>query len=179
MVAACSPSASSTVVEIAPPEPLPQPTATATVALPQVQARPLAACEAPANLAGCTEMARLRVGRVDVSSPTCFVDTKVHQGDEGRLLRCPTGAVAVFSRVSFAGPWGETGVDRQGRSLSAIDTCLRTQFPFSDGCTWETMQRMHGGPSSIEYTYAERPITGGRCAPSSCRARADVEVEEP
>lgn len=109
------------------------------------------------------------MGRVTLSSPTCFVDAKVHEGDQGRLLRCPSGAVAVFSRVSFAGAWGETG----------IDTCMRTQFPFSDGCTWETMQRMRGGPSVIEYSYAERPISGDQCAPSSCRARADVEVQEP
>jgi len=142
---------------------------TATVALPQVHARPLAACEAPRDLAGCKEEARLRVGRVELSSPTCFVDAKVRQGDEGRLLRCPSGAVAVFPRASFAGAWGEAGVD----------TCVRTEFPFSDGCTWETMQRMRGGPSAIEYTYGERPVSGGRCAPSSCKARADVEVREP
>jgi hypothetical protein len=78
-------------------------------------------------------------------------------------------AVAVFSRVSFAGSWGDDG----------IDTCLRTEFPFNDGCRWETMQRMRGGPSAIEYTYAEKPIVGDQCAPSSCRARADIEVREP
>jgi hypothetical protein len=169
VLVACGSGSASTVVEIAPPAPLPQPTVTATVALQQQQARPLAACQAPSDLTGCTEMARLRVGRMQLSSPTCFVDAKVHEGDQGRLMKCASGAVAVFSRVSFAGPWGQTG----------IDTCLRTQFPFSDGCTWETMQIMRGGPSAIEYTYSERAIAGEQCAPSSCRARADVEVYEP
>jgi len=114
-------------------------------------------------------MAKLRVGRVQLSSRTCFVDSKVHEGDQGRLLRCPSGAVAVFSRYSFAGRWGEEGVD----------TCLRTQFPFSDGCTWETMQRVRGGPSVLEFTYIEHPLSGNSCASSSCTARADVEVSDP
>jgi hypothetical protein len=158
---------SSTVVEI-PPAPLPQPVVTAQVALPQTS-RAVASCEVPPDLAGCTEMARLRVGRVELSSPTCWVDAKVHAGDQGRLLRCASGAVAVFSRVSFGGAWRDDG----------IDTCLRTQFRYSDGCTWETMQRMRGGPSIIEYTYAERPIAGDSCAPNTCTARADVEVYQP
>ena len=123
---ACGSGSASTVVEIAPPQPLPQPTVTAQVALAQT-ARPLAACEAPRDLAGCTEMARLRVGRVELSSPTCFVDAKVHAGVQGRLMKCASGAVAVFSRSSFAGVGVET----------RVDTCLRTQFPFNDGCTWE------------------------------------------
>ena len=158
----------STVVEI-PPAPLPEPSVTVQVALPQAAPRAAGACEAPADLAGCTEMARLRVGRVELSSPTCFVDAKVHEGDRGRLVKCASGAVAVFSRVSFAGAWNESG----------IDTCLRTQFPFEDGCTWQTMQRVRGGPSVLEFTYAEHPVSGVRCLPSTCTARADIEVEEP
>ena len=114
-------------------------------------------------------MAKLRVGRVDLSSPTCFVDAKVREGDRGRLLRCPSGAVAVFSRVSFAGPWRDRG----------IDTCLRTQFVFTDDCTWQTMQRLRGGPSVITYTYSEGAISGDQCTLSTCTARADVEVSEP
>ena len=167
VLGACSPASSSTVVEIAPPAPLPQPVVTAQVAL--AQPPPLAACEAPRDLADCTAIARLSVGRVEMSSPTCFVDAKVHRGDQGRLMRCPSGVVAVFSRASFAGPWSESGVD----------ACLRTQFPFNDGCTWETMQRVRGGPTALEFTYVERPISGNSCAPSSCTARADIEVYEP
>jgi hypothetical protein len=154
-------------VEI-PPAPLPQ-SPVAQLVQRQAHSAPISYCEAPRDLAGCTEMARLRVGRVELSSPTCWVDAKVRAGDEGRLMKCASGAVAVFSRFSFAGTWGEGG----------IDTCLRTEFPYEDGCRWETMQRMRGGPSSIEYTYAEKPIAGERCAPSWCRARADVEVLPP
>jgi hypothetical protein len=85
------------------------------------------------------------------------------------LLRCPSGAVAVFPRGSFAGAWGDRGVD----------TCLRTQFVFTDGCTWQTMQHLRGGPSVITYTYSEGAISGDQCAASTCTARADVEVEQP
>lgn len=166
---ACSPAAP-TVVEIAPPQALPQPPSPVNqLTARQFHSAPISYCEAPRDLSICKEMARLRVGHVETSSPTCFVDAKVHDGDEGRLVQCPSGVVAVFSRVAFAGMRGEGGVD----------ACLRTEFPFNDGCRWETMQRMRGGPSSIEYTYAEKPVVGDHCAPSSCTARADVEVYEP
>jgi hypothetical protein len=163
---ACSPAPAATIVEI-PPAPLPQSPVEQIVAR-QAHFAPSSHCEAPRDLSSCTELARLRVGHVELSSPTCWVDAKVSEGESGRLLRCPSGTVVVFGRVSFAGP----------ASSEMVETCLRTEFPFEDGCRWETLQRVSGAPDGLVYTYSEKPISGARCAPSWCRARANIEVQE-
>jgi hypothetical protein len=75
----------------------------------------------------------------------------------------------VFPNATFAGTFRDRGVD----------ACLRSEFPYSDGCTWETMQRVRGGASVMEFTYAEKPIRGTSCAPAACRARADIELYAP
>ncbi len=169
---ACSPSASATVVEL-PPTEQPQPLPTPTVVLQQAPPRPLAKCEVPSDTSRCTLMARLRVGHVSLSSASCYVDARVREGEEGRLLQCPEGAVAAFSRGAFGGTL----------ATNTVNVCLRTQFPFNDGCTWETMQSVRGSGSSLVFAYVERPITGQAsgqsCASSSCTASAEIEVLPP
>lgn len=112
----------------------------------------------------------MRVGAIALSSPTCFVDMHIATGDIGRLMRCASGAVVVFGGVTFAGTTDGT----------SVDACVRTAFPFSDGCTWQSMQRIHGRfDEAVELTYGEHPTNGRACASSSCRARAPIDVIGP
>ncbi len=166
MLAACSPAPSSTVVEVPPTElpTAPQPTVGGT--LQQTRAPTLAECEAPRTLDGCNEIARVRAGDLELSSPTCYVDARVHAGETGRVLQCPSGTVIAFRGATFAGTYDSR----------SVNVCMKTQFPFSDGCTWQTVQRIRGGDGAFEFTYAERPISGGSCASSSCTARADIQL---
>jgi hypothetical protein len=167
VLCACSPGSEATVVEI-PPVSLPTPPPASAAPAPPPRA-PLGACEAPPDLGGCAEVARVRVGSISLSSSSCWVDLHVAVGDVGRVMRCRSGAVVVFDEVRFGGSF-------DGR---ALDACVRTRFPFSDGCTWESTQRVRGTGRSFELTYEEAPVEGHGCAPSSCRASAPLDVVAP
>lgn len=165
---ACAPEPSSTVVEIAPAA-LPSPPPAAAAPLPPVSARPRGPCEAPPSLAGCVEVARVRVGRFEMSSPTCSLDARVRVGEIGSVLRCPTGAVVRFRDATFAGSFA-------GVSMSA---CMTTLFPFG-GCVWESTQRIEGAPGrDLELVYFERPLENDSCEGVPCVARAGLELVRP
>jgi hypothetical protein len=165
----CGASSGATVVEV-PPAPLPEPPPTAQAALPQPERAPrLPACTAPANLGGCDEIAKVRVGRISLSSSTCTVDLKVSTGEIGRVMRCPSGAVVVFDQITYGGSF-------DGRSL---DACVVTRFPFEDGCTWQSLQRVRGTRDALTLDYSERPVSGTGCASSACTATADLDWLNP
>lgn len=115
----------------------------------------------------------VRVGVITKSSGTCFVDTIVHTNDVG-TIRYACGdagsdwAVADFDGGSFPG----------SISGDVVNLCTGTTFPWSDGCTWASAQRIAGGieAGTLELTYDEQPIEGGTCDPP-CGASAPVLVQ--
>ncbi len=113
-------------------------------------------------------MARIRIDKVTLSSPSCVVDTQIKDGDVGKLMNCPGGSSYVqFADAMFGGTFD--GVN--------VNVCMKTEYPFSDGCTWQTMQRISGrSDTAMHFSYSERAITGHNCSPAPCRANAEIYV---
>ena len=165
LVAACGASSTATVVEV-PPTPLPSPPPMASAARAPTAAPPrVAECFAPTDLGGCDEIARVRVGRIAMSSSTCYVDLRLTTGETGRLMRCASGAVLAFDRITYGGTWDG----------SALDACVVTRYRFNDGCIWQSTQRARGTSASLSIAYSEAPMSGTGCSPAACRANAELE----
>jgi len=164
---ACGAGSRATVVEVAPQE-LPAPVVTASAApvvSPQSLPTRLATCEPPLETRQCVEVARVRVGAIALSSPTCVVDLVVKEGDVGHVMKCPEGAFVAFDHGRFGGTYD--GI--------VLDSCTTTTYPFSDGCTWETTQRIVGrADTSMRFSYHERAVAGKNCSPAACTATADL-----
>jgi hypothetical protein len=114
----------------------------------------------------------IKVGPIK-KNVTCFVDTVVHEGDIG-VLELPCGGdPSTFALAHF--PTGDFAGGFQG---NIVDVCTGTTFPWSDGCTWASAQRINGDISTgkLTFTYAEQPIVGHPCEPS-CPASADVTIQ--
>lgn len=112
----------------------------------------------------CT--AQLVVAQTDRSAG-CFIDERV-TGSPGTLqFPCDGGtARASFRNGTFTGTVGADG---------AVSLALTTSFRFSDGCRWQSEQRIEGSLSGGQFRYAERPVSGRSCAPP-CSASGTVEV---
>jgi hypothetical protein len=116
---------------------------------------------------GCTRVGRVRVGSIALSSPTCTVDLVVKEGDTGTMMKCSDGAYVEFGDKRFGGTFD--GI--------IVDACTRTEFPFSDGCTWETRQRIVGrADTTMRFSYREHAVAGIGCSPAACTASADIVV---
>jgi hypothetical protein len=112
----------------------------------------------------------LRVLSVSPSGAGCFVDVVVADGDRGTLrFDCNGGAAeATFGTHVFAGSF-----DR-GR----IDICTGTSFDYSDGCRWNSAQRIQGPlATELRFDYVESPAPGQSGCASRCSATARVLVE--
>jgi hypothetical protein len=121
----------------------------------------------------------VRVGPITPSMITCFVDTVVHEGDVGTVrYACQDApsdwAVADFDGGEFVG----TVKDDATGEKEILDLCTGTTFPWSDGCTWASAQRITGGFTSgtLSFTYEEQPIEGTGCEPP-CTATATLIVQ--
>jgi hypothetical protein len=115
----------------------------------------------------CT--AKLTVG--DVSTPLgCWIDEKVSHRSSTLRYKCGGGA----GRADF-GAWFVGSVSRGGDVVLSSTTT----FPWSDGCTWQSTQRIEGALASkaLSYSYSERPIAGTSCMPTRCTGSANVAVE--
>jgi len=121
----------------------------------------------PIEATACTVIAHVAVSEVSLSSPSCYVDTLIRENASGVLLRCPSGAAIEFNNATFLGTLGSNG---------DVDVCTGTKFPFTDGCTWQSTQRIRGPSSHMVFQYKETPIEGRGCAESSCTMRAIVQV---
>ncbi|MBI5513669.1 MAG: hypothetical protein HY909_07860 [Deltaproteobacteria bacterium] len=104
-----------------------------------------------------------------VGAGGCFIDERVTRSVG--LLRYPCAggpATAAFATATFSGTVTDGVAELQ----------LTTRFHFSDGCDWQSTQRLHGPLASrhLAYTYTEAPVPGQRGCASSCRATADVEL---
>jgi hypothetical protein len=127
--------------------------------------------ESDAGPEGGTCGATLSVGSVTVT-PGCWIDEKVSNRSAMLQWPCDAGgpAEAVFG-VPFA---GTVAAPSGFVSLSA-----QTTFPWSDGCTWESVQTIDGvlGSGVLQYNYSEMHIQGTGCAPEICHGSASVVVE--
>jgi hypothetical protein len=169
----CSPASSATVVEV-PPEPLPTASVTAEARSPM---RPQGhraltdqecAARPRAGMLGCRNVASVRVGGLRMSSPTCVVDTLVHPGDVGQVLECEGGgAMITFDTAAFVG----------AKDVAGLDVCTGTTFPFKNGCTWQSVQRIRGDAStSLTFEYGEAVASGSGCGAAPCSATARLDV---
>jgi hypothetical protein len=110
------------------------------------------------------------VDKFMVSSQSCFVDSPLVNGTSGELsFACGDGpATLTFPSYVFTGT----------SSACTLDLLLKTQFVFTDGCTWETTQTIVGPmDGGLTYSYTEAPISGSGCA-SPCTIEATLLLEQ-
>ncbi|MBX7194946.1 MAG: hypothetical protein K1X94_23030 [Sandaracinaceae bacterium] len=114
--------------------------------------------------------ASLVVAQLDVQ-PGCTVDTRI-SGASGVLTHAcgPGPAEARFGDSVFTGE-----VDAAGRAHLVI----RTEFPFSDGCRWETKQEIEGNVQGgvWQYAYREQPLPGQSGCANACLATASIQMQ--
>ncbi len=115
----------------------------------------------------------VHVGAITPSMGTCFVDTVVHEGDDGFVNFACNGDPSTWAGAKFAK--GEFLGSVKG---TIVDVCTGTTFPWSDGCTWASAQRITGDLDSgtLSFTYEETPIEGGPCEPP-CSAQGTILVK--
>jgi hypothetical protein len=104
--------------------------------------------------------------------PSCFVDTVAKSGDTGILTFPCDGdgeATLTFGTRSFA------GADVGGK----VNVCTGTEYPWSDGCTWTSAQRVTGSIASgtLSFTYGEAPRPGQNNCARACEAHGTVRVQ--
>lgn len=125
-------------------------------------------CDAPPpDIAGCTPVASVRVRDLE-REPNCYYDTKVTEGEIGRLMQCPGGQMIVFERATFAGP----------SANGFVNACTTSTYdlPQGDACTWRTEQRVQGPASGpLTFSYVESPVAGRDCT-LACRQHAVLDI---
>ncbi len=104
---------------------------------------------------------------------SCFVDTVAQAGENGTLTYPCNGdgeATLTFAKRSFAG--STIG----GR----LNVCTGTEYPWSDGCTWTSAQKVTGSIASgtLNFTYGEAPRPGQESCATACDATATVRIED-
>ncbi len=119
----------------------------------------------------------VHVGHITLSMASCFVDTVIHEGNAGDIDYAFNGDPSTWAIADFAtdaGVW--PGAEFRGSIHgNVIDVCTGTTFPWSDGCTWATAQRITGDVTStaLTFTYEEQPIVGTGCEPP-CSATGPI-----
>ncbi|MBN4050213.1 hypothetical protein JYT28_00495 [Desulfobulbus sp. AH-315-M07] len=112
----------------------------------------------------------VQVDNFSVSMDTCFVDSPLVNGDLGVLsFMCGDGAATLtFPAYEFVG----------NVTNCVLDLALKTQFQFTDGCTWESTQAIAGPlEAQVTYTYTEAPIVGTFCA-TPCTVNGVMSLEQ-
>jgi hypothetical protein len=126
-------------------------------------------CAAPVPTSdGMCEL-MLQGADLEKSMPDCVLIESVSTGTATLVFPCAGGnASATFVSDVFTGSVQGTLV-----SLSLVKN-----FPWSDGCEWQTAQQIMGdrcaGP--LHFTYMEGPLPGQTGCESSCTGTADVLV---
>jgi hypothetical protein len=122
--------------------------------------------------------ATLWVTEMRRSSASCYVDEVVTRTPGTLRYPCAGGdAEAIFGGSSrFAGSV------RDGNPQGAhafVDVKISTDFPFSDGCQWRSVQLIQGhlGTGQLAFTYRENPVEGQSGCASACTADARVRVQ--
>lgn len=113
----------------------------------------------------------LEVLEITRSSSTCFVDTVVKEGAFGELaVDCSGGAAeATFGDHVFRGSFDG----------DQVDICTGTSFDWSDGCRWDSSQRVQGsiGSGEVRFDYTEAPAPGQTRCLTPCTATARVLID--
>ncbi len=150
---------------------------TTVAARPRPSADP---CDAtPPDLATCTPVATVRVRDLE-REPNCYYDTKVTNGEIGRVMQCGARAIVVFETATFVGaPSTPSGF---------VDACASSTYDFAEGddCTWRTEQRIVGSlQRPLAFSYAESPVSwsaaagreaSGRACTLACRQHGTLDV---
>ena len=104
---------------------------------------------------------------------SCYVDTVAQPGDTGTLTYPCEGdgeATLSFGNRTFSG----------AVVSGKVDVCTGTEYPFSDGCTWSSAQRISGNVdgSSLRFTYGEapKPKAGQQSCAEACGATATLRM---
>lgn len=102
---------------------------------------------------------------------SCYVDTVAQPGDVGTLTYPCDGdgeATLTFGNKTFSGAV-ESG---------KVDVCTGTEYPFSDGCTWSSAQRISGNVAggSLRFTYGEAPKPNQHECAQACGASATLSM---
>lgn len=118
---------------------------------------------------GGTCSASLRVYDVRVRAG-CVIDERVTASPGTLVYPCGGGPASVsFGASTFTGTVSPNG---------DVNLEIRTGFPFSDGCHWETKQFITGNlaSSALAYEYREEPDPGQRGCAAACLGTASVTV---
>jgi hypothetical protein len=134
---------------------------------------PTFAADAP-DLSGdaqtCTGAASIAITNFS-SNGACYYDTSLKTGAVGTLVYVCTGGAATLT----IGPEVFTGTyDPKGGTVSLQE---QRNFPYSDGCTWTSVQTIDGDltTGTFHYGYAEHVASGSGCA-SPCVASAQLSA---
>jgi hypothetical protein len=113
-------------------------------------------------------VATLTVGTVMSTPASCWIDEKVSQRSAVLRFPCGGGSASADFAVTFTG----------SVVAGQVDIAATTTFPWGDGCTWESQQRIVGPlwAGELTYTYSEHPISGSGCEPAVCTAKTAVAV---
>lgn len=148
-----------------PAAPTPVPVVVTAGAAPQ----PVAVAPAPGPGAMCG--ATLWVSEMRRSSASCYVDEVVTRTPGTLRFPCAGGdAEAVFGSTSRFSGWARDG---------NVDVKITTDFSFSDGCRWRSVQLIQGNLASgqLAFTYRENPLEGQSGCASACTADAQVRAQ--
>jgi hypothetical protein len=118
--------------------------------------------------------AQVTVGLILPDSPSCFVDIIPTPSEVATLRWDCTGdtgnAEIIFAKGTFGGSFNSPNVS----------VCSGTTFEYTDGCMWESAQRIEGSVtrgSTLTFNYAEAPLPGQMGCESACTASGTLIVE--
>lgn len=119
--------------------------------------------------AGICELTLIAI-EVVKSSPECFIDEVVSSLTGHLVFPCGGGAATVtFGDRVF-----------EGSVVGGIlDVCTGTEFPWDDGCQWQSAQRITGQLEDgiVDFTYAEQPKAGQSGCVPRCSAKGTLAVQ--
>lgn len=104
------------------------------------------------------------------SDPSCFIDEVVSQLPGTLVFPCGGGpATVAFGDRVFEG----------AVTNGFLDVCIGTEFPWGDGCEWQSAQHLSGLLVSgvVSYSYAEQPKPGQQGCLGPCSATGTLSVE--
>lgn len=136
------------------------PTPVAVVTVPAPASDPAGMCDATLTVTGMRR-----------SSSSCYVDEVVTRTPGTLRYPCAGGdAEAQFGTSSRF-----VGSVRDGNA----DVKISTDFSFSDGCRWRSIQLIQGElrTGRLVFSYRESPIEGQSGCASPCTADAEVRVQ--
>jgi hypothetical protein len=135
---------------------------------------PLLASDAPSfsgDARACTGAASIAITSF-ASNAACYYDTSLREGSTGTLLyECNGGA----SKLTI-GP--EVFLGTYDPKTGTISLREQRNFPFSDGCTWTSVQTITGDleKGAFQYGYAEYAASGSACD-TPCVASAQMTAD--